>query len=946
MPSPRRFSALALVLLCWASAARPQTPPAKPSNQPLKEVASDIDLSDPKKKPDSLVFLEAATSDDTGRLQALTGLIRREFYRQALLIAARDEMGLVTRDGAIGELPPDDLAALTNRLRVEAQFALGRPHELTIACGPDAASRVLWKAEAASPAVVYQEPLEALVAAESLARGGFLTALRRAGLRGTANPIDAKAAVPDDAAKLLGQMTFTGQFTAARILHETLRNKGESPATLGALSRVYANLAMLTDTQWGAMPWVFKARGLLYAERLRQRDPKSPWGCWHRAYAAALAGMHAEALDDLKTAQANRGDAPVPEWAELVGALCRFDSKKLKAASAKDGPLADTAAVFHFLTVENNKQANRTLEIGEATLKQVPECYRVHNALAETGGVSAQHSTTLAGFAVMSKTFAVRVGEMPDVPEKIADAVRTSATEPDLVKALLDSGKSRDDRREPSWAALGYFAREERVVQVYHRLVFLRLMLSVPADDFIDSIKPLVGDHPLYPYLDSFRLNRERDRFEIERRVRNLKIPELSYRHHLLLSALAGQGPAEKTRYINYGFWHGDNLYYDMYLSLRELKPDHDAAARYAQRMLSHSPYAPMARAALIMRDWDNVKAQAADWEKESQHPEVLLALGRRALSENRLDDAERCIGKALEMSPDLGGFRLLADAYKKMGDTDKWLATLERVLKVPDAGLEHARVRVDIANHFMAKKDFTKAKPYADAAAETYAAWAMVCAGTCAEGLKEWGEAEKWMQRVTERYDDHPQVWFFWCARTRRGDLPAAQAALEDYMKRVGPPTSMRNLMLAAVLHLVNGEREKAADRLVAAHALNKLDLFILAAGLEYDALGDAAKRDKCLGQLAAKSPYEPAVRLLRGKLEKGEKEFPTPEEAQAAIEQMPRAWHGDGRYLVARFLLNRDRSEQAVALLCQSADEVVSPYLLAPVLAGLTLRELEKKK
>ena len=47
---------------------------------------------------------------------------------------------------------------------------------------------------------------------------------------------------------------------------------------------------------------MFKARGLLYAERLRQRDPDAPMGRWNRAYAFALAGMHAEALEDLKAA--------------------------------------------------------------------------------------------------------------------------------------------------------------------------------------------------------------------------------------------------------------------------------------------------------------------------------------------------------------------------------------------------------------------------------------------------------------------------------------------------------------------------------------------------------------------------------------------------------------------------------------------------------------------
>lgn len=51
--------------------------------------------------------------------------------------------------------------------------------------------------------------------------------------------------------------------------------------------------------------------------------------------------------------------------------------------------------------------------------------------------------------------------------------------------------------------------------------------------------------------------------------------------------------------------------------------------------------------------------------------------------------------------------------------------------------------MRVDIARHFMGRKEWDKARPYADAAAQTYAGWAMLCAAECYEGLEDWDKAE-----------------------------------------------------------------------------------------------------------------------------------------------------------------------------------------------------------
>ena len=97
----------------------------------------------------------------------------------------------------------------------------------------------------------------------------------------------------------LKSLGLAPQFAAVRALHAQIRSDGESPERLGALVRAYANLGSETEYQWTPSSKLFKARALLYAQRMLARDPRSPWPLWHRAYALALSGLHRDALADL-----------------------------------------------------------------------------------------------------------------------------------------------------------------------------------------------------------------------------------------------------------------------------------------------------------------------------------------------------------------------------------------------------------------------------------------------------------------------------------------------------------------------------------------------------------------------------------------------------------------------------------------------------------------------
>ena len=76
-----------------------------------------------------------------------------------------------------------------------------------------------------------------------------------------------------------------------------------------------------------------------------------------------------------------------------------------------------------------------------------------------------------------------------------------------------------------------------------------------------------------------------------------------------------------------------------------------------------------------------------------------------------------------------------------------------------------------------MKKNEFEKAEPFAEAAADSWAAWAMEAAIECEEGLGHWEQAEGWVKREQQRYGPATR-WLRWCERTGHGDLEAARSA------------------------------------------------------------------------------------------------------------------------------------------------------------------------
>ncbi len=395
-------------------------------------------------------------ADDPARLrETVGGILARELFRQALLIAARDELGLATRDELLGDAPPPEAAR-------DPQTEL----ITVLRAGTASASRVLVRRIDGPRAETlltqdlpgtkrpFGELPRLAETAEVLSRTGFPSALRKLGLDGRPNAIHDDAGLPPGVEERLWRLGYTEPFAAVRALHAAIRTGGESPARLAGLVRGYALLGLLTEHHWHPAHKAFKARALLYAQRMVVRDPKGHIGLWHRAFAESLLGLHKDALADIAEARQRAravGDLFPPVWADLIEACARCDLVRM---NVPDGPLAPLSALLRLLALEPTVLVDLGLLAGKDMLALDPECYRAHDAMCRLGELLNNiEQPTSMGPDVFARTIPLKLGALDALPTIVrAHLDKTSVTGTALFDALGTAGApapTRVSRRGP-----------------------------------------------------------------------------------------------------------------------------------------------------------------------------------------------------------------------------------------------------------------------------------------------------------------------------------------------------------------------------------------------------------------------------------------------------------------------------------------------------------------
>jgi tetratricopeptide (TPR) repeat protein len=408
------------------------------------------------------------------------------------------------------------------------------------------------------------------------------------------------------------------------------------------------------------------------------------------------------------------------------------------------------------------------------------------------------------------------------------------------------------DIGEPSWAALGHLIQEVSFVHVWRRADFERHQLSVPSDDFLALAAPLVKDHPLRPFLDTLAWDVVKQRDAMARAAR-LAPDGLELQAEPLLSSFVQFHVSSGNPILKAMVQRNDAVTRDYVVMgrLMALQNNPTQLRGIAESLLSISPQSPLARGYLVSVGAAS-KDQIAHWEKPAvKYPFLAYALAGHYAKAKQWDDAAGWCQVAIKIAEDTDLYQFLADVYQKKGDERRWLETLEAALRLPDYALDHAQIQSKIAYHFMAKKQWKRALPYATGAAESYSGWGLLCAAACYEALQEWDKAEQYARATAERYRMSSYEWYRFCRRTGHGDLQAARRLARAYAEDHSAQDDRNARYYVASFFVLEAERDKAMALFREQFASEADPVLGLWIAVLADELKDAKTRDAALARI-----------------------------------------------------------------------------------------------
>ena len=533
----------------------------------------------------------------------------------------------------------------------------------------------------------------------------------------------------------------------------------------------------------------------------------------------------------------------------------------------------------------------------------------MRDEMCRVGGIAHLHGATLAALDTYRKAIPRRVGKMPGLPPGVARSLEGEWNESKVLKALRTAGSDPADRGVPSWGAFGSLLGEARFTQYWHRLSFMGEKWAVDTSETAREAMDVLEGHRLLPIIESYLFDFASEAAKVREKLLAAPALELDAKGFAYFARLERVDQEAATQWIRRA-GHGHCLLFPNLACQAHNRQNENSLRGVEWSLRLVSPYAPISRA-LTAAFWavQDVVPRLPEWEKfYADHAVVQWGIGQRHLTDRRTADAIRCWNKWVALSPDAEAFRKLAGVHLARGDENQWLRILESSLQQEDTGLVHAQVRVDIARHFMARKDYKRAEPYALTAAESGAAWALLCAADCECGLTKWDEAERFFRAAHLRYGHPAFDWFFTCRATGKMDREAALAAVREYLKLHGPGNTAGELVQAGRFYLLSGDPQQASTVFLRAVELGSTDLTFLFGALAADEVGDVRARSLALERAVrldvSKYPLVPVGDAMLRWSQSAES--PKPQEVEDLSDHGP-VRRADAEFCVGWFLVNR---------------------------------------
>lgn len=775
----------------------------------------------------------------------------RELFRQALLIAAREELQLRTRDVNFGE----------NLLKIERPHQDTEPLQLLVENRPADGGFTLYFGRGPADSIEELEefsvelpkdvPVEEIVTtAERLSRTTFVDWLKKIDFDGSPNRMSESGAIPDQAKRSGTILNAVSQLATLRLLHLSIRENGESPEQLMALSGAYAILGELTEHFLHPLPEAARARALLYAERLAQRSPDSTLALAGRARVRTLVGLHSAALADLDRMQnlptstdddgGNRN--LVADWLSTVEAGARGDLAQLQKQTATEGvgltaPLAALLQLQHASACGESRliaaAANRMLALVPAqalgferlitNATRETEWGRLNEIIVSSSQTIAEHSRQLAGLPESVRSV---LAEVPDSTEACADSRTALYEELDTLDEQIADGIIVD-AVEPALCTLATVCRESGFLQAVRSVSNRHYPVGYTTEERVELYRPFVKGHQLEAWLVGFSPSRdeawttlttsfsERDRHWYWNR--NFAPMMKMWTAWGLMHS--GVDRRRQAIYQSSASVFGDLAWQACHGSTGEKR------RMAARRLVNVSPNSEAAAAAVVSADWETVEDQASGWEEQFTHSAFIQRrLGEACLDSMSYRAAERCLKRSLSLFPDRTVSKLLAKCYLESGNNERWLDQMQRAAEMGTSEtltdrLISERVSSEIAEELLLQGKVSEALHHAKRATRSASAWGFSIAARCYESAADFKTAEKFIRMEAQNYE-LPFKWFYWCHRTGHGDLQAARAFIpDDVLQDCHTNPHSEGVVNSMLYHRLAGDLEAAADRLTLGH-------------------------------------------------------------------------------------------------------------------------------
>ncbi len=942
------------IIMAIAAATRPPTPsqppalvaPAKPVDRPIEddETANWTEVAvfrDGPNRPRPVVVVRRPQQASVANLNdgVSRGALAREVVRQGLILSAREGFDILVRDLAVGDPDEPGLADSTYRI---GSFFQTRKHEsaknpqggrITITQGSGGDRKVVWHRTLDCMDFEFPNYARLVGQVEVLIRTDFRKILADWKLPTSRAPkLPAKpVSLPEGVEKRLTSLAETEQFAAIRALHDAIRHDGGSPELWHALSRGYAMLGSLTEPLPSASHAVFKARSLLYAQEAVVVENDSPRSLRDQAFAEAMAGLHKPARADLDLADKTDGGKGMSLRTETTRAYLASDPDalgKLAARSPDDlTPLYLQAIVRSRLSgVSAGIQRtcrNEIIANLDEVLAKVPDCHRAIDAMCECSGVANLHRATTIDLEPFASTSAARVAALPGLPPAVAGrlddgaAIDEFALRQSLVKASIG------DTNDLTWGALALQLRDIRFLQVCRRLHFLAYPLSSGASQFVEVARPMVADHPNHEYIELFSgLIDQNQAIEI---IDRLDFADLELKNYDLFQFPIHSISKERSvRFYGRSITQADWGTVPNLERHARISSDVALKVNWANGLLNLDPGSPVARAIIVEADWARAAPQIADWEREQPWNTVLFAAhGFQLLKDKRFAEAQAKFEMALARSPELWIFNGLVKTYRERGQIELWIKAAEAMLEQPDQSLDHAETANDLARYLMDQGQVDRAWPWAERAAGSWAGWAMNTAWQCAEMRRDWRNAEAWVARASQRYDNQWLDWLAWCVRTGHGNLKAASDVVWAQWDATRTAGSDNDASMLASLGLILDRADmtqQVAEARVEADPKSTVDALYLA--LACERLGDIKARDKALERIVTEpNPSAPKTAKMIATLIQWHRHRDTAKLDLAAIDavllEVPPEHRPPSNTMIGLFLILFGEGDEAVRYL-----------------------------